>query len=299
MTKARCITRIKRSFFPVLGLIFLFFGFGPAEIYFSNRGSTEFWFSYADLFLPLIFLSLGSFILLYIILLVLPTKGYHIFMAVIIAVTVLLFFQGFFLPNNYGSLNGQQIDWGKYTLRYIYNTLIWLIIICISILLCIKNWSTFRKVIQYIAISLIIIESISLLFVGLSNKETKTESVSGEVFLTTKNEFVLSNNQNTIVFILDAFDSSMMYQLMDEHLDEIKESFSDFVLYHNTSGGAIGTKYAIPFILTGKTNDTGGSYRSYLKESYQHSPLFQELRTGNYNTGIYEKAKKRFMAMNQ
>ena len=65
----------------------------------------------------------------------------------------------------------------------------------------------------------------------------QTEKADAE-FLSTKNEFILSGQQNTLVFVLDAFDSEYMCELLEEYPEEIRESFHDFVFYHNTSGGA-------------------------------------------------------------
>ena len=286
MTRQRSITRLKRSVLPVLCLIFTLFGYGPAELYLSNKGSEEFWFAFSEILWPIIIIGLLACVIIMGVLMIIPTKGYHIVMAVIIAIAVLFLVQGLFLPNNYGSLNGAQIDWSQYTGRLIYNTAIWLAVIIGAVFWAVRNWKGFRKIMQFAAAIVLLIQVTALVTTGLTSPDSQTEK-DENVYLTTNNLYTVSEDKNTIVFVLDAFDSQIMCDLLEEYPEELQESYKDFTFYHNTSGGATRTKYAIPFILTGKTNDTGGTYAEYLKESFQQSPLFQELRTGKYNTGFY------------
>ena len=276
MDKKKCLTRLKQSILPVFCMVFILFGYGPAEIYLSNRGSEEMWFSFNEILLPAAIIMFVSLVVIIGLLLILPTKGYQAAMAVITAVGVLLLLQTLFLPNDYGSLNGSQIEWSQYTGRLVYNTAIWIGVIAGAIFWAFRDWKGFREAMQYAAVVLLVLQAVILVTTGITHTEETKETASEEVFLTTENLYTVSSERNTIVFILDAFDS-----------DELTSSFSDFTFYHNTSGGATRTKYAIPFILTGKTNDTGGTYVEYIKESFQKSPLFRELRTGKYNTGFY------------
>ncbi len=286
MNKQRCMTRLKRSVLPVLCLVFLLLGYGPAELYLSNRGSEEFWFSFAEVLLPMAILAIVAFAVIMGLLMVLPTKGYHIAMAVIIAVSVLLLLQGLFLSNNYVSLNGGEIVWGEYMERLIYNTVIWLAVIAGAVIWAIRDWKSFRVVTQFAAAALLVVQAAVLVTTAITGK-TKNEKTKVDVYLTTDKLYTVSAERNTIVFILDAFDSQLMCDLIEENPEELETSFEDFTFYHNTSGGATRTKFAIPYILTGKTNDMGGSYSEYLQESFSNSPLIKELGTGKYDTGFY------------
>ncbi|QUC66671.1 sulfatase-like hydrolase/transferase [Aristaeella hokkaidonensis] len=250
-------------------------------------GSEEFWFSFNEILLPFAVLIVASLIIILGLLMVLPTKGYHVVMAIIIAVSALLLLQALFLPNDYGSLNGEVIDWSQYSGRLVYNTAIWIVVIVGAVFWAFRNWQSFRKVMQFTAVILLVLQTAILVTAGITHPEDHGEAAAKEVYLTTEDLYTVSSDRNTIVFILDAFDSQLMCDLIEEHPEEIKSSFEDFTFYHNTNGGATRTKFAIPYILTGKTNDNGGSYMNYLAESFQKAPLFQELRKGHYHSGIY------------
>ena len=114
-TKENRIVQLKQSILPVICLVITFLWYGPGELYLSNRGSDEFWFSYGELILPLAVISTGVVLVLLTILMLLPKKGYHIGIALIIGINVLMMAQGLVLPNGYGLLNGAEIDWSQYT----------------------------------------------------------------------------------------------------------------------------------------------------------------------------------------
>ena len=285
--KANSIERLKQSMLSVICLVVTFVWYGPSELYLSNRGSEEFWFSYNELILPLAAISAGAAAVLLMILMLLPEKGYHAGTALITDISVLMMAQGIILPNGYGTLNGAEIDWSQYTGRLISNTAIWVLISAAVVVCAIRKWEKFRMAARYAACILLALEAVTLAALDLAHRPEQRETVAGYVYLTTENEFVLSGKGNTIVFVLDAFDSQLMCDLLEEYPDEIRTLFEDFTFYHNTSGGATRTRFAIPYILTGQINDTGETYTDYLKHSYDISPLFRELRTEKYSTGFY------------
>ena len=287
MTKQRTATRLKRCILPVICLVATVFGYGPWELFLSNRGSEEFWFSAGEMAFPLAVLALAAAAVLLVILLLLPTKGFHAGVALITAVSVLMLLQGMFLPNGYGSLNGAAIDWSQYTDRLIYNTVIWVALIVAALVWALRDWKRFYPVARYAACFLLVAEAAVLVATGVTGKPEVKETTAENIYLTTENEFTVSGGKNTIVFILDAFDSQLMCDLLEENPEELRTSFENFTFYHNTSGGATRTKYGIPYILTGRTNDTGGTYSEYLLQSFETSPLFRELRSGKYSTGFF------------
>ena len=280
-------TRLKQSILPVICLTVTLFWYGPGELYLSNRGSEEFWFSFSELILPLAVMTVSAVAALLMILMLLPEKGYHAGVALITGIGVLMLAQGLILPNGYGSLNGAAIDWGQYTGRMIYNTAIWAALTASAVFWAVRKREGFLLAARFAVCILLAVEAAILAALGLAQRPDVREETSGYVYLTTENEFTVSDKGNTIVFILDAFDSQLMCDLLDEYPEEIRTSFEDFTFFHNTSGGATRTKYAIPYILSGRTNDSGSSYSDYLRDSFESSPLIRELRTGRYDTGFY------------
>ena len=104
--------------------------------------------------------------------------------------------------------------------------------------------------------------------------------------LTTKDMYTVSEKDNIIVFLIDAFDAEI-FECIQKKNPDIIENFKDFTYYPNIVGGATRTKYAIPFIFTGTTNKKEISYLQYLHEEFSKSDLVKALKMQKINSGIY------------
>ena len=105
---------------PVIFFVFTFFGFGIGELYITNR--SEFWFPFKDIFPTILVTAIVLFLVLSLIVLLVPEKVRLWVQLVMYGVTIAVYIQGNFLPNDYGSLNGEVIDWSAYSSRAFVNT---------------------------------------------------------------------------------------------------------------------------------------------------------------------------------
>ena len=286
----RTLDRVRHSkflsyhfFLPGFLLAFTFCIFAPIDLFFT--ASNELWFSLGDLLPGILFFAFCVFVLVTVLAAVLPPKASVVFRAVVYAVSFLLYLQGNVLVIDFGTLNGAEINWGQYTVPMILDAMLWMVVIGLFIFLFFRFRKKFRRIVEIVSVILLVTQIVSL-GVFLVRMDTKTE----DAFLSTEKLYTVSKTDNTIVFILDAFDSGLMQTLVETNREEIDSSFAGFVYYHNTVGGATRTRYAIPYILTGKTNDTGDTYAEYIRQSYKESPLFAVLGSGEYNTGFYTEA---------
>lgn len=268
---------------PGLSLAFTLFIFAPVDQYLSNAG--EFWFSLGDIAGWLALFAFGAFAVITLLSAFLPPKASVAFRAAVYACSFMAYIQGNLLVIDYGTLNGQEIDWAAHTGQYIFHGALWIAAIALFIFLMFRLRKKFRRILEIAACVLLATQIISL-GVFLIRGAEKTEQGTSR-YLSVENEFSLSGDKNTLVFILDAFDAHLMEDLLEKYPDETSERFADFTWYRNTIGGATRTKYAIPFILTGETNKEEQSYTEYLRKSFAASPLIAELATGKYDSGIY------------
>lgn len=266
---------------PGLSLAFTLFIFAPVDQYLSNAG--EFWFSLGDIAGWLALFAFGAFAVITLLSAFLPPKASVAFRAAVYACSFMAYIQGNLLVIDYGTLNGQEIDWAAHTGQYIFHGALWIAVIALFIFLMFRLRKKFRRILEAAACVLLATQIISL-GVFLIRGTGKTEP---DRYLSVKNEFSLSGDSNTLVFLLDAFDAHLMEDLLEKYPDETSERFADFTWYRNTVGGATRTKYAIPFILTGETNKEEQSYAEYLRKGFAASPLIAELATGKYDSGIY------------
>lgn len=148
---------------------------------------------------------------------------------------ILFYFQGNFWLVDYGYLDGEAIDWSKYSIEGIIDVLIWIGILIIGILLIHKlNWQKCEKIISYVCVCIILIQCVTIisLFVGEGGFSKEPKYLS-----TNEYEFDYSQEENLIVIMLDSFDASVMAELLEgEDREKYSDILADFTFYPDTTG---------------------------------------------------------------
>ena len=269
---------------PGLSLAVTLFVFAPVDLYLTS--AEDLWFSLADIAPWLGAMALCAFTGITLVSFLLPPKLSAAFRAMVYAGSFLLYLQGNLLVIDYGSLNGDAINWSAYTLRYVLDALLWAVVVALFIFLMLRFRKKFRRIVE-IAACVLLVTQLTSLAVFLVRYYAPRQQAENRRYLSVKNEFTVSPENNTIVFVLDSFDSHLFENLRQKYPEKISKDFADFTFYPDTVGGATRTKYAIPFILTGGTNKEEQSYVDYLEKSFDTSPLIRELSSGSYDAGLY------------
>ena len=268
---------------PGIFLAVTLFLFAPVDLYLTS--AEDLWFTLEDILPWLGIMALCAFAGITLLAWLLPPKLSVIFRAAVCAVSFLLYLQGNLFVLDYGTLNGSSVNWSAYALPYILDALLWIAVIGLFIFLFLKFRKKFRRIVEITACILLVTQIVSL---GVFLVRYYTGRTGDKArFLSVENEFTLSPEDNTVVFVLDTFDSHLFEQLRQQDPERISADFTDFTYYPDTVGGATRTKYAIPYILTGTTNTEEQSYLEYLENSFAASPLVSELASGAYDTGLY------------
>lgn len=268
---------------PGLSLVFTLFVFAPADLYLAYQ--EDLWFPLSFLLRWLAVFGLAAFVLISLLSAFLPQKLSVAFRSAVYACSFLAYLQGNLLLLNYGELDGRTIDWASYTLPYLLNGLLWIVVIVLFIVLMFRFRKKFRRIVEIAACVLLITQVISIGFLLI--RQQGKQNPSGDRYLSLEAEFTCSSERNVTVFVLDAFDSHLFENLRLKYPGFISQSFEDFTFCYDTVGGAIRTKYAIPFMLTGTTNRGEQSYRQYLTKAFEESPLIRELAEGDYDSGLF------------
>ena len=268
---------------PALSLVFTLFVFAPVDLYLTS--AEDLWFSLSDIAPWLGVMALCAFAGIVLLAWLLPPKLSAALRAMAYAGSFLLYLQGNLLVINYGVLNGEAVNWSAYTLRYILDALLWVVVVVLFVFLMFRFRKKFRRILE-IAACVLLVTQVASLSVFLVRYYTKPAD-NRTRFLSSEGEFAVSPDGNTVVFVLDTFDSHLFENLLQQDPDKISGDFAGFTWYRDTVGGATRTKYAIPFILTGLANTEDQSYTEYLENSFAASPLIAELATGKYDTGLY------------
>lgn len=281
---------------PGLFVFITLFVFAPTEMYLTN--TSEFWFSLNQILPALLAIGAGIAAVLTVILILVPEKPSEFLGTLIIALTAMLYIQGNYLSINYGTLNGEAIDWSSFSDKYLLNGILWVLVFAAVMFLHFRFKDRLGSIARVVACIIMGTQILSLTIIALTADTTENSSEVKQYF-SKDNEFTVSSNRNTIVLLLDCFDSGLFSNLYREYPELIEETFGDFTFYGNMVGGATRTKYAIPYLFSGFTNIREQSYPQYLEEVYQKSPIFRELRSGDYSTGLYSEKTLFYLSQNE
>ena len=209
-------------------------------------------------------------------------KLYYIFVDLIFGITIGAYVQGNFLNGNLPRLDGREYNWNENITLAVISTILW--ILCLVIPFIVRAFS--KKLQTRIVIGasglLSAMQIVALIVMLLGTERT----VDNNIAVTKENEFMLSTNNNVIVFVVDTLDSQWAetYILDDPKYDGL---FTDFTYYDNVVGGGAPTVLGIPALLTGELYNPEISLDVYYKQAYANSSLFRDLKTNGYVVNLF------------
>lgn len=205
---------------------------------------------------------------------------------VVFAISLAFYVQGNFLKSDFGTLDGNSVDWSAYRVDGMISMTVWVGIIVLMLAFAKKRgYQRFKDVSRLIMIFILLIQVVTLGILGLTSDMLH---IKDNPEYSTENEFVYSKENNMIVLVLDAYDSQVFnYILENPEGVDYTQQFENFTYYPNTVGAFSRTYYAIPQMLTGEKYKNEGDYDEYLNNAYRNSPFFHELQQQNYSINLY------------
>lgn len=267
----------------------MLFLYEPIIMYSTNVN--DFWFDYKILLLPSFILFLLFFAASTAFLLVLKRAFknkpsiYHLIYLLFFAVFLCSYIHGNFLAGFLPPLDGSTPNWES---RKANMSSILVLVICIA-----ASLVSFKKVKGQKSRALtknLCLAVFAMLFVSLlSTVLTKPFFLDkgNDVYATAKNIEQYSNKNNVIVFVVDAVDSRVFKEALDD-TPELSASLKDFSYYPDTSAAYPFTRDSIPFILSGAWNKNEKDIREYSTDALDNSPILHTLSEDDYQIGIYD-----------
>ncbi len=260
--------------------------FGPIELYFTN--CEEFWFGGKDIGLVTIILASCCFIVFVVIGFLLRERTREIYSGFIFAFGIALYIQGNFANINYGTLNGESIDWSVYSVYAILDTAGWILLIGIIVLLWFRKRNLFYKVQCIGALWIITIQVVTLITLLITTDASKIEK--SEYYLSNERIYEVSAKENIIIFVLDTFDDMYFQEIIEKEPEKYKTIFTDFTHFNNASAGGWMTKLGMPAIITGEHYPGEITYSEYIRQAFNEDKLYSTLQEQNYDVCIYSNS---------
>lgn len=274
------------AFGAAMGLFFTMslLVYGPLSLYIT--GADEMWFSFNSLLLPVIIVSLGGFALVTAVCTL--TKGtlHKLLCCLTFGVSLALFIQGGFFNISYGSgvLDGSQIAWRDYTTYGAIDSAMWAACLALPFAFYMVFKRSWRHFLMIAAGFIVVIQIAGLALMMYQNQDCLTK-LSHEV--TTEGIYELSDEDNTLVFVLSDMDKSYYDKYKKNH-KEYKEELGGFVEYDNTLSTGAGSVVSFPSLLTGEVYKKDIRYADYIDRMWeQPNNVFTTLSKNGADARIY------------
>lgn len=282
---------IKRMFREVDGGIwvslatnFMLWLYAPAELLFTNQD--EFWFDiYILLPVMLLVFAVGSIIsaLIFVLVRKINQRLYMLTLVLFFIGFICLYVQGNFLTEGLPPLDGSVIDWSQYAMERVKSVAVWILIPLVILIVYRLKQEVVLKAVKVVSICMMLMLCVTLGTLAITNKGFEKKPSMG---ITAKNLFLMSQDTNFLILVLDAVDGNSMEALLDAY-PEYRELFEDFTFYNNMVSAYAFTEYAIPYMLSGEWYENQQSFDEYQKKIYAVSPLFETLEEAGYSMGLY------------
>lgn len=270
--------RLARALVAVTFLVFTVFVVAPLEMVAGNSASLM--FGFLDV-APLI-IGVGAVLVAVLagLMALLPCRPFSVLFTIAVALGVCCYLQALCLNQSLPVADGSALDLSSYKTITFASTMVWAVILVGALLLNRFKEPLWHNVAIGLSVCLVVIQGVGL--VSLASSESSQDQPS---VVTKEGLWSLSASDNVIVFVLDTFDTKELDHLIETN-PPLMEPFTGFTYFNNSVGSMIPTRYAIPFLLTGRAYE-GGDMDAFLDSWYAESTFLQDIASEGYEIGLY------------
>ena len=263
----------------------------PTDIYIKNAG--QLWFDFEDILKFFLADTVKCFsILLLVYVFCWRNRAKSIYLSILLGLLFGLFLQSYIISIDYGVFDGHEIEWSKYTKIGLLNTFFWLFCLgetYVNFKRLNFDLEAIKKYVKPITFVLVVVQCVTLLINLKNNPIIKDIGLEdGRVgVLTTKNIYTVSEKNNILIFLIDAFDSDVFEEIQEKN-PEIIQNFKDFTYYPDVTSSFGFTIYSVPEILTGLLFDPSVmKYPDFLNQAFNENPYYKILQDNNFMVDLY------------
>lgn len=279
------ISAIKAGIVVSVSLSFMLCIYAPFELFLTNQ--SEFWFDANTMLKPVFLFWCCAFCLscfALILLRLINITLYHIGLAIGFSSLIAFYIQGNFLIKGLPSFDGATFNWNGYSIERVKSIVLWVGIVVVVLFVLFKFKADILKkvsIIGSICLFLLLSVTLSALFLTVEMEEKK-----GLLACSDTNEFLLSDDQNLILLVLDAISGNDFEEIIAGN-DDYKNMFHDFTYFDNSLAGYPYSSRSVPLILSGQWHKNEEYFNEYVNKSISISPLVTKLKADKYRMGIY------------
>ncbi|OEH48867.1 hypothetical protein lpari_00114 [Legionella parisiensis] len=251
----------KRSVIFALSLPLIVFLVAPLVFYLGNH--FEFTTNLADVLPLLVFICVGVTAALLGLLLVISRWPvvYAIISGILVGLALSAWVQSQLFAWDFGPLDGNGVNWSKWSIQANLELLVWLFLVSAAIILAFRS----RNKLLILAQGSLLLGTLSLITAWVSSDY---HSKKNDEQAAAKSLFSFHEKNNKILIILDSFQSDIFNEIAQNWPEEVA-FLRGFTFYPNTVGGYPTTIASLPLILTGQFYKNEIPMKDWMKANYK------------------------------
>lgn len=272
---------------PAVFIVALIFLFGPFNIYKGNIN--EFAVSLTSILALYLFPAVALLLILIAIGLLLPNRLHRRYVSIIFAIGVLIWLQGNILVWKYGLLDGRAFDLAKNQWRGWIDGALWITVLFLGFFF-------YKKVYRFVILGSIVLILSQAVYLGFNSFQypeiwkreiSKDHSFPNEIY-----DF--SSNKNVVQLILDAFQSDLFQEIIEQAPDYYKKALDGFTFFRETTGSFPTTYMSIPAILSGKNYKNNIPMPEFLRHTLNGKTITNVLYDKGYEIDLVHGGGRRY-----
>ena len=275
--------RFVQALIVSLFLVVTLFVVPPLEV--VGQSTFGLLFNFYDI-LPLVLIT-GALvvILMALALSALRGRGFTVALAVAAGIGIAAYIQALFLNKDLPIADGSLLNLPDHMEMVTASSLTWVIILFALLFFGLKRERIFRVFALVVSIALVVVQGASV--VSIATDQRVLDGLQMEkVVATREGLYTLSPQQNIVVFVLDTYDQ----RFLDEALQDdpaLLDELTGFTCYTNSTAQMIPTRYAMPFLTTGRAPQPGDDFKEFVQSWFDGDILIKDIHDQGYTLGIY------------
>lgn len=276
--------RLLTSGAAVLAFVFTFIMFGPFELYIANISYLV--FGIKQLLPPIIIAGIIILAVFTVLFALLRGKIFNAVVSIVIGITIAGYIQGNYINIDHGTLDGTGIVWQDFKWQMLVNLFVWAAIILVPVIFCYFSRDIWKSFVRIVSLVLVAMQVFGAVYLVIKSAYQINSNISGDGYFECSEQFKVSKNKNTIVFLLDRMDKKYMDELLKRD-PSLCEKLSGFTYYKNFTGSYSRTFPSVAYLLSGVKYDYDIPSAEYMKKAMSESNFFGALQAAGYESRLY------------
>ncbi len=275
--------RFARALLASLFLVGTLFIVAPLEV--VGQSTFGLLFGFYDILALVLAAGVVGAIVLALLLSALRGRAFDTALVLVAALGISCYAQALFMNSALPVADGDYLHLDRFVPITVTSALVWVVLIAAAAVLARKRAKAARIGSLVACAALLVVQAASVVSVATSQRVL--DSVQHEpVVATHEGLYTLSPDENVVVFVLDTYDQRYLDQAVADD-PRLLDEFTGFTCFTNSTGSMIPTRYAVPFLMTGRMPDGTEPFRDFTRTWFQKSTLLPDIRNAGYTVGIY------------